>query len=114
MLQWGRALMNAEMGGGTTRDSGGDSELQWGRALMNAEIQIPILLQTTAVPASMGPRSDERGNCRWEKALSLITQASMGPRSDERGNVSEGWHDTIYGNASMGPRSDERGNGRRP
>ena len=86
--------------------------------------------------ASMGPRSDERGNLthscpfwsagptlQWGHArmsvetrdsstpLTLKRMASMGPRSDERGNRDDG-PDVAHRvqAASMGPRSDERGN----
>ncbi len=59
----------------------------------------------------MGPRSDERGNHRAEKAEAEVADlASMGPRSDERGNIAAGTLTATVVPASMGPRSDERGN----
>ena len=85
--------------------------------------------------ASMGPRSDERGNTltfcaarfrppvlQWGRApmsAEITTDrssspsflaASMGPRSDERGNEHAYDKLTLMAQASMGPRSDERGN----
>ena len=38
--------------------------LQWGRALMNAEIPDNACRRSDRCNASMGPRSDERGNGR--------------------------------------------------
>ena len=86
--------------------------------------------------ASMGPRSDERGNPKTSAATSrsrptlqwgrapmsaemLVSpstsirdnSASMGPRSDERGNFTAHGAGLVDMSASMGPRSDERGNG---
>ena len=36
--------------------------LQWGRVLMNAETPSTMIASPTRTPASMGPRSHERGN----------------------------------------------------
>ena len=61
--------------------------------------------------ASMGPRSDERGNAADSGYLVANSRlASMGPRSDERGNVAMVRARRLRRLASMGPRSDERGN----
>ncbi len=60
-LQWGRAPMSAEI---INRPQGSTITfvLQWGRAPMSAEIPgVPALHSGHGV-ASMGPRSDERGN----------------------------------------------------
>ena len=85
-LQWGRAPMSAEMiaweGHGTPLP-----ELQWGRAPMSAEIGDKGVELENSISASMGPRSDERGNAvHATVALHAPMNASMGPRSDERGN----------------------------
>ena len=60
--------------------------------------------------ASMGPRSEERGNDARAPACWADHRASMGPRSEERGNQrrERPWH--VFTPASMGPRSEERGN----
>ncbi len=60
-LQWGRALMSAEM----TSEDGTCWRLyllQWGRALMSAEMMSRSARRQQRSLASMGPRSDERGN----------------------------------------------------
>ncbi len=93
MLQWGRARMSAEIHNLLLRKFLAP-RLQWGRARMSAEMR-----QTTQRPrqffeASMGPRSDERGNRRSRNREFGAALASMGPRSDERGNGVGGhpWH----------------------
>ncbi len=43
-------------------------------------------MQNAGADASMGPRSDERGNVGLSLPLFNGRLASMGPRSDERGN----------------------------
>ena len=40
--------------------------LQWGRAQMSAEIQSTLPTSSATSFASMGPRSDERGNMTME------------------------------------------------
>src|SRR6516225_7237592 len=88
-LQWGRARMSAEMWRWCVRGAFG-GWLQWGRARMSAEIR-PTLRQARRSPiASMGPRSDERGNQRPGYDFGALLVASMGPRSDERGNGARG------------------------
>src|SRR5579883_2331268 len=87
-------------------------KLQWGRARMSAEIATRKCSRKGRIGASMGPRSDERGNkfifalfngtskLQWGRARMsaeiipvsscpgcLSDAASMGPRSDERGNL---------------------------
>ena len=61
MLQWGRVRMNAEIfdARGRPRWRG---VLQWGRVRMNAEISSVGPEDRLPAVASMGPRSDERGN----------------------------------------------------
>ena len=87
-----------------------------------------------SMPASMGPRSFDRGNavnrsaaCRqlplqWGRGRSTAethgrvltttwhARASMGPRSFDRGNVGKDSTDAPRLPASMGPRSFDRGN----
>ncbi len=109
MLQWGRALMSAEMPP-IAAAGRPPPPLQWGRALMSAEMARPPQGCSCRRVASMGPRSDERGNGNPPYLVDAVTLASMGPRSDERGNLGQrpGVHRCDL--ASMGPRSDERGN----
>ena|GEM_PF-3497318 len=61
MLQWGRAQMSAEI---YLADASGlfDYSLQWGRAQMSAEILVFFRTWEPRELASMGPRSNERGN----------------------------------------------------
>jgi len=133
-LQWGRAPMSAEI---YPRPLPLRllAQLQWGRAPMSAEIRFILEYPCDQAVASMGPRSDERGNsartnclCRahsllqWGRApmsaeigtgqriADARAEASMGPRSDERGNAFRVGRTFGVGCASMGPRSDERGN----
>ena len=109
LLQWGRVRMNAEMSE-ILEDILTDIELQWGRVRMNAEIIFAAFDAPAHRLASMGPRSDERGN-RYDPSDGLPNPAaSMGPRSDERGNHSRRRLRPSRVSASMGPRSDERGN----
>ena len=84
-LQWGRAPKNAEMQA-RFLEAGGFVELQWGRAPKNAEIIDPVELGPRRGRASMGPRSEERGNPDEHCGAAVPGQASMGPRSEERGN----------------------------
>ena len=109
LLQWGRAPMSAEI---TYRvlTSSGRKPLQWGRAPMSAEITAVNPRMFLAIQASMGPRSDERGNRVDADDDGGGGQASMGPRSDERGNHRITHPLELAQLASMGPRSDERGN----
>ena len=62
LLQWGRALMSAESVRLSTRSMRTVIALQWGRALMSAErCLFHVHRQLRLGLASMGPRSDERG-----------------------------------------------------
>src|SRR5579884_3380671 len=54
---------------------------------MSAEMQEVTGDQRRVQRASMGPRSDERGNLKASGYNVQIFHASMGPRSDERGNA---------------------------
>jgi len=97
-LQWGRVRMNAEI----KRDSTLPPfwhKLQWGRVRMNAEMGSVKTLNPVRVIASMGPRSDERGNPSLRKFDFDQLLASMGPRSDERGNI---FFATITPNLTVG------------
>ena len=60
-LQWGRAPRSAETQI-VIRATGTDIELQWGRAPRSAETALWAGPQAGSVVASMGPRSEERGN----------------------------------------------------
>ncbi len=60
-LQWGRARMSAEMNA-ELAELLVPSQLQWGRARMSAEINVAQKNPGGTLKASMGPRSDERGN----------------------------------------------------
>src|SRR5581483_5594542 len=60
-LQWGRARMSAEIQS-KLHAGNGQFELQWGRARMSAEIDGMTPAEVEREIASMGPRSDERGN----------------------------------------------------
>src|SRR5579885_3237776 len=62
-LQWGRARMSAEIRSGSVGARKG-RPLQWGRARMSAEMKSGQKNVQTVLRASMGPRSDERGNFR--------------------------------------------------
>ena len=68
----------------------GQLELQWGHVQVNVETRAQELCSEIAsLPASMGPRSGERGNFAFFRKLSDGRErASMGPRSGERGNSS--------------------------
>ncbi len=108
--------------------------LQWGRALMSAEIQSGLSVSSALRNASMGPRSDERGNgvlrnterapagLQWGRAL-MSAEIIRRPRGAERRRTLQ-WGRALMSaeimmlrgqsrfvrDASMGPRSDERGN----
>src|SRR5581483_893425 len=84
-LQWGRDQMIAEIAGAAAGavDVGG---LQWGRDQMIAEISHGIRRLEWCCVASMGPRSDDRGNGPSHSGPVVGIHASMGPRSDDRGN----------------------------
>src|SRR5579883_3409294 len=86
-LQWGRARMSAEISSNLLLQWLA-SRLQWGRARMSAEIGPRREQPLPARGASMGPRSDERGD-RGHVIMQLhsVGGASMGPRSDERGDT---------------------------
>src|SRR5258708_982380 len=59
--------------------------LQWGRDQMTAECTIVEDHALVLTPASMGPRSDDRGMEPQCKEKHVRDEASMGPRSDDRG-----------------------------
>ena len=84
--------------------------LQWGRAPMSAEMVTMALDRNLQAGASMGPRSDERGNLREEvrKRTHLSLQWGRAPMSAEiQFQYCRASNPHV---ASMGPRSDERGN----
>ncbi len=61
-------------------------------------------------PASMRPRSIDRGNPESPETLAIQLQASMRPRSIDRGNTCDDGNDNAIYTASMRPRSIDRGN----
>ena len=61
--------------------------LQWGHARMSVETEQRADHLRAGAGASMGPRSDERGNLGRPDGNMSNALASMGPRSDERGNI---------------------------
>ena len=106
-LQWGRAPRSAETG---RPRPGGQSALRFnGAALRGARKPTRRSRRLGAARASMGPRSEERGNTAWRGWPSQRLNASMGPRSEERGNADDDWMEQHWNEAS-GPRSEERGN----
>jgi len=155
VLQWGRAPRSAESAH-RGQTPGSRHALQWGRAPRSAERRRCFTAATRsqgfngaalrgarrgspphASPlahgrASMGPRSEERGESprpsrqrcwrwlQWGRAprsaesgppdpLRLRPRASMGPRSEERGEEADCGGLRSQRIASMGPRSEERG-----
>src|SRR5579875_2734142 len=84
-LQWGRAQMSAEIWNDkperTQEEGFNGAALKWARKWMPAE------LGNRRRSASMGPRSNERGNMSGEVGHRMPLLASMGPRSNERGNA---------------------------
>src|SRR5579884_3049947 len=85
-LQWGRDQMIAEMTYWTGAPPG-SALLQWGRDQMIAEISYREHVGDYRVWASMGPRSNDRGNDARTQERGKRKEASMGPRSNDRGNV---------------------------
>ncbi|RMG38666.1 MAG: hypothetical protein D6725_06770 [Planctomycetota bacterium] len=63
--------------------------LQWGRDQMIAETLCTARVRMPMYRASMGPRSDDRGNNKQRATHAAAVDASMGPRSDDRGNELE-------------------------
>ena len=61
------------------------AKLQWGRVLLNAESRRNANAPPRPRPASMGPRSVERGKIECLTPVHITELASMGPRSVERG-----------------------------
>ncbi len=112
-LQWGRGLSTAEIWSAPACSCGA-SRLQWGRGLSTAEMRLVDALPVAVIPASMGPRSFNRGNPEICPPAHDGLEASMGPRSFNRGNAAAHHMDAMMNSASMGPRSFNRGNVRFP
>ena len=53
---------------------------------MTAEIPYPVIQLHLHHPASMRPRSNDRGNVTGNGQLTIYQGASMRPRSNDRGN----------------------------
>ena len=77
-------------------------ELQWGHVQMNVEIVGDGDLRDALDTASMGPRSNERGNILAKNEKKDFSFASMGPRSNERGNTFEKVQKTKYNRSFNG------------
>ena len=84
MLQWGRVRVNAEGFYGGYQALYPEA-LQWGRVRVNAEGRTDWREIAQQLPASMGPRSCERGRLHGADGGEAKRRASMGPRSCERG-----------------------------
>src|SRR5579884_546441 len=65
-------------------------QLQGGRDHVIAEMRSGPSAKPPQGPASMGPRSRDRGNGALPARLLRQARASMGPRSRDRGNPDEG------------------------
>ena len=87
----------------------GIPKLQWGLGLSTEEGRAKPSPLKTGHPASMGPRSFNRGRRGPDALCGVSHGASMGPRSFNRGRTSGGadWNGQTL--ASMGPRSFNRG-----
>src|SRR5579884_1191235 len=86
LLQWGRDQMIAEMQG-LQAQAANAGALQWGRDQMIAEICSGVGYHLDDRGASMGPRSNDRGNRHPAGTRRVTYRASMGPRSNDRGNA---------------------------
>ncbi len=86
LLQWGRDQMIAEIPCVFPVISPAFLPLQWGRDQMIAEMPMRKPVAPLAPAASMGPRSNDRGNERHVTGQKPVAVASMGPRSNDRGN----------------------------
>ncbi len=86
MLQWGHGLTTVETRSMKHERWWLDLLLQWGHGLTTVETAPDRLNVHIYHVASMGPRSDNRGNTYAPRNLVPAHLASMGPRSDNRGN----------------------------
>ena len=132
-LQWGRGLPSAE----TDQLKEGEEGFSRfnGAADFHPRKHRVSAVPPQTVPASMGPRTSIRGNCRPRRgstsgragfngaadfhprkpgpvhhATVRARSASMGPRTSIRGNRLAGNDPTLRRRASMGPRTSIRGN----
>src|SRR2546427_179456 len=108
MLQWGRGHVTAES---EFRDGVPLplTLLQWGRGHVTAESRPEWRYRYAQLPASMGPRSRDRGILAPINERVLAKRASMGPRSRDRGIRKSAAGLGLRIRASMGPRSRDRG-----
>ncbi len=83
--------------------------LQWSRVHVNAEVRELAHECVDLTPASMEPRSRERGSRTRTRGLRRAAAASMEPRSRERGSFPVALEELQVFFASMEPRSRERG-----
>ncbi len=108
-LQWGRDRMIAEMTC-KTEHRFGSGWLQWGRDRMIAEIWLRCNPRVIPVAvASMGPRSDDRGNDRVKAGIRRKSLLQWG-RDRMIAEIADRFAGSEGVVASMGPRSDDRGN----
>jgi hypothetical protein len=70
-LQWGRDLKIAEICA-VTEFAATTARLQWGRDLKIAEMRSGLAATRQLVPASMGPRSEDRGNLVPLQAIAAL------------------------------------------
>jgi len=83
-LQWGRDQLIAEFPD-LTAAAIMDVALQWGRDQLIAEFRAWHCTMYRRWPASMGPRSIDRGITGGGDEIATLHNASMGPRSIDRG-----------------------------
>ena len=85
-LQWGHARMSAEIAWAKANQTGW-VQLQWGRARMSAEIAFFLGFGAVIVGLQWGRAQASAKIRRGQGQPFRCLHASMGPRSDERGNA---------------------------
>ncbi len=97
-LQWGRDQMIAEISPSATTTYVLTAPLQWGRDQMIAEMSMAAEGRPMNRPASMGPRSDDRGNAaRYSTARSAADWLQWG-RDQMIAEITAPWGNVqIYG-----------------
>ncbi len=88
---------------------GTSSLLQWSRDRLIAESHRTAEAWHSSEPASMEPRSFDRGKPRLVRSVRLSADASMEPRSFDRGKHPSEEKRVPEPTASMEPRSFDRG-----
>jgi len=108
----GAALTEARKRGSATTSGSSNSTLQWGRAHRSAETSkaYPAIAWPPWL-ASMGPRSQKRGNNISSSLLALAWPALQWGRAHRSAEtLPQIFLCRVRGIASMGPRSQKRGN----